>query len=266
MQESEYAKTYELERTFWWFVAKRRASRTLLEGVELVPPATGRSPSRRPRILDAGCGTGGNLEWLAERGRSFGVDLSETALQFCRRRMREATRSAASLTTGTLLCGELAHLPFADDTFDLVTAFDVLYHKWVVDDGAAMGELARVCRPGGYVLITDSALPFLRGPHDQAWGGARRYTRATLRQVVEQSGCKVRRLSYFHFLLFPVIAAQRLLERWFSSPERAKSDLQPVHPLLNALLKSVYAIECPLLHLVPLPIGSSIICLAQKSA
>ena len=58
VQESEYAKTYELERTFWWFVAKRRVSRTLLEGVELVPPAAGGSPSRRPRILDAARDTG----------------------------------------------------------------------------------------------------------------------------------------------------------------------------------------------------------------
>ena len=266
MQENEYAKTYELERTFWWFVAKRRVSQTLLDAVEPMAPKGEAPPPGRPLILDVGCGTGGNLEWLATRGRSYGLDLSETALRLCRRRLREGTRPGASATPGALICGELARLPFADGSFDLVTAFDVLYHEWVTDDAAAMGELARVCRPGGYILITDSALPFLRGPHDRAWGGARRYTRATLRRLVEQAGCQVRRLSYFHFLLFPLIAAVRLKERLFSSPERAKSDLAPVHPLLNNLFKSVHAVECALLRLAPLPFGSSIICLARKNA
>ena len=266
MQNEEFIKMYELERTHWWFAAKRRVSQTILDRMPRTPLSENQAAPSQPLILDVGCGTGGNLEWLCSRGRSFGIDLSESALRLCRRRAREECTDKTALGSAGLICGGLLCLPFADDTFDLVTAFDVLYHKWVADDAAAMREMARVCRPGGYILITDSALPFLRGPHDEAYGGARRYTRATLGRVVEQAGCRVHRLSYFHFLLFPLIAAVRLKERLRSAPQKAKSDLEPVHPLLNSLLKAVYAVECPLLRLVPLPIGSSIICLAQKTA
>jgi SAM-dependent methyltransferase len=266
VQDEEFIKMYELERTHWWFAAKRRVSRTILDSTRRTQPSEDRAVVGQPLILDVGCGTGGNLEWLCARGRALGIDRSEIALRFCRRRQHEARSHKAAPGSVGLICGELLRLPFADNTFSLVTAFDVLYHKWVADDVAAMREMARVCRPGGRILITDSALPFLRGPHDEAYGGARRYTRATLRSVVEQAGCRLIRISYFHFLLFPLIAAVRLKERLFSAPEKARSDLEPVRPMLNALLKAVYAVECPLLRIMPLPFGSSIICLAQKPA
>lgn len=264
MRNEEFIKMYELERTHWWFAAKRRVSQTILDRTQRTPPSEDRAGHGQPLILDVGCGTGGNLEWLCKRGRSFGLDVSESALRLCRQRAREERTDKTAPASAGLTCGQLLRLPFADDTFDLVTAFDVLYHKWVADDDDAMREMARVCRPGGHILITDSALPFLRGPHDEAYGGARRYTRATLRGVVEQAGCRVRRLSYFHFLLFPLIATVRLKERLLSAPQSARSDLEPVHPLLNSLLKAVYAVECRLLRIVPFPFGSSIICLAQK--
>jgi SAM-dependent methyltransferase len=266
VQDEEFIKMYELERTHWWFAAKRRVSRTILDSTRWAPLSEHQAAPGPPMILDVGCGTGGNLRWLRSRGRALGVDRSETALRLCRRREHEEPSDKTAPGSAGLICGELLRLPFADNTFSLVTAFDVLYHKWVADDAVAMREIARVCRPGGYILITDSALPFLRGPHDEAYGGARRYTRATLRSVVEQAGCRVRRISYFHFLLFPLIVVVRLKERLLSAPQKARSDLEPVHPLLNALLKAVYVVECPLLRIVPLPFGSSIICLAQKEA
>lgn len=263
MLESEYRKTYELERTFWWFVAKRKISRSLLASVF----ARAEKESQDAfRILDAGCGTGGNLEWLAGHGSVFGVDVSDTALRFCRARADEGWRDKSEDARRIELArGELSRLPFSDGCFALVTAFDVLYHKWVRDDQVALAELARVCRPGGWLLITDSALPFLRGPHDEAYGGARRYTRRTLRDAVERAGFRVRRLSYFHFLLFPMIAAVRLKEKWFPPAAPGGSSLEPIHPFWNGILKSICSVESSLLRLSSLPWGSSIICLAQRT-
>jgi SAM-dependent methyltransferase len=243
---AEYRKMFSLERTHWWFVAKRRVARTIL--LPHLPAAAGGAL----RILDAGCGTGGNLDWLREVGAAVGTDLSLEALAFCRERGH-----------ARLAAGRIERLPFADGAFDVVTLFDVLYHRWVADDAATLREVARVTRPGGLLLITDSALPWLRGPHDEAWGGARRYTRRSLRAVLEASGWRARRLSYFHFLLFPLIAAVRLREKWFSAAP-ARSDLAPVWPPLNAGLRSVCAVECALLRVLPLPWGSSIVCLAER--
>jgi SAM-dependent methyltransferase len=244
---SEYAKMYELERTHWWFVAKRRVAHTILRrtcGHSIRPSSS--------RILDAGCGTGGNFQWLDELGAAAGVDLSPEALAYCRRRGHRL-----------LACGVLHRLPFADGAFDLVTLLDVLYHKWVKSDVQTLREVARVLRPGGIVLITDSALPFLRGPHDEAYGGARRYTRKTLREALVAAGFRVRRVSYFHFLLFPLIAAVRLTERAFSSAT-ARSSLAPVNPVINGALKAVYGAECLLLRAASLPWGSSIVCVAER--
>jgi SAM-dependent methyltransferase len=243
----EYRKTFELERTGWWFAAKRRVAGTLLAQAGILPGRVGTL-----RALDGGCGTGGTLEWLADYGWAVGLDRSPAALGYCVQRGRDR-----------LVCGVLDRLPFADASFDLVTLFDVLYHRWVADDEATLREVGRVTRPGGLVLITDSALPFLRGPHDEAYGGARRYTRASLRRAVTSAGFRIRRMSYFHFLLFPIIAGVRLKERWFS-PATARSDLRPVRPLFNGALKALYHIECALLCVAPLPWGSSIVCLAER--
>ena len=242
----EYRKTFELERTGWWFAAKRRVAGAMLAQAGVLPGKVGTL-----RVLDGGCGTGGTLEWLADYGWAVGVDLSAAALGYCVQRGQDR-----------LVCGALDRLPFADASFDLVTLFDVLYHKWVADDEATMREVGRVMRVGGLVVITDAALPFLRGPHDKAYCGARRYTRASLRRAVESAGFCVRRISYFHFLLFPVIAAVRLAQKGLSG-ERARSDLQLVPGFLNAMLKSLYRVECALLRRLSLPWGSSIVCVAE---
>jgi SAM-dependent methyltransferase len=242
----EYRKTFELERTGWWFAAKRRVVGMLLAQAGVLPGRAGTL-----RALDGGCGTGGTLEWLADYGWAVGLDLSPAALGYCVQRGQDR-----------LACGVLDHLPFADASFDLVTLFDVLYHEWVADDEATMREVGRVMRPGGLVVITDAAMPFLRGPHDRVYCGARRYTRASLRRAVEGAGFRVRRISYFHFLIFPVVAAVRLAQKCFSA-RRARSDLQLVPGFLNATLRSLYWIECALLRRLSLPWGSSIVCVAE---
>src|SRR5438046_8893609 len=160
MQPEEYAKMFRVEETHWWFAGKRRLVRVLLDRL---PPQAGR------RILDVGCGTGGMFLLLKDYGTSaalvVGVDESEIALRFA------AQRAHAQLGRASL-----ASLPFPDGSFDLLTAFDVLYHRDVSDDQSALGEMARVLRPGGHVVISDSALGVLRGRHDEAMHGARRYT------------------------------------------------------------------------------------------
>jgi SAM-dependent methyltransferase len=136
----EYEKTYNLEDSYWWFVGKRRIAQNLIE--EFVPL------NQREAILDVGCGTGATMCFLDHYGRAYGMDISETALCFC--------------------------LPFADDSFSLITAFDVLYHREVVDDLTALREFHRVCKKGGSVLISEPAFDFLWSGHDLAYHSKRR--------------------------------------------------------------------------------------------
>jgi malonyl-CoA O-methyltransferase len=91
------------------------------------------------RLLDAGCGTGRRLD-RASAATAVGVDLSIEML-------------AASDRSHRLVAGDLRRLPLAAGSFDLVWCRLAIGH--LAEIGAAYGELARVCRPGGTVVVTD---------------------------------------------------------------------------------------------------------------
>jgi SAM-dependent methyltransferase len=224
----------------------RRISAALLDG--WVPPGA--------RILDAGCGTGGNLQWLAGYGSAHGVDLSPDAVDLCARRgLRTVAR------------GSVLELPFGDATFDLVTSFDVVYHLDVRDDVAALAEMQRVLKPGGRLLVRVPAFEQLRSRHDAAVHTRQRYRLAELEWKTRRAGLAITRGSYANTLLFPAAAAARLLAHRSGADDgadRSESDVRAVPPLLNAALRQVLALEAVLLAKIDLPIGLSAMVLAQR--
>jgi SAM-dependent methyltransferase len=249
MEKAEYQKHYELERDFWWFKSRRAAAFRILR--RWFRPAA--FPAH---ILDGGCGTGINLTELDRFGRACGCDLAAEALSFCRQ--RGLTRLARA---------DVRRLPYRGESFDLVTLFDVLYHKEIPDDVAVMREVRRVLKEGGLFLMTDSALEILRGPHDEAMQGLRRYNKKMLRAKLEEAGFEIVRLSYFFMTTFPIIFLKRRLEkrRAARNPgEVPRSDLEPVSSWLNHLLCGVLRVEAAWTVHRNLPIGSSIIALAKK--
>jgi SAM-dependent methyltransferase len=249
VERPEYEKTYELEDSYWWFVGRRRLVQTLLEQPGL--------PARYARILDVGCGTGGNLEFLTRWGNGVGVDLSPLPLEFARRRHLSCLSQASGLA-----------LPYAEGVFDLVTAFDVLYHRWITDDTRALGECFRVLRPGGWLLITDSALPALWSQHDEIYCARQRYTLDNIRSKLHQAGLTLHKLSYTNALLLPVAfvvrsgPARRVLARWF--PSAGGTDLVPLPGWINRVLTGILSLEALWLRRGTFPAGSSLIGLAQK--
>lgn len=249
MERAEYGKHFELERGHWWFRGRRAAAFGILGRAA----AAG---ARTDRILDAGCGTGINLAELGKRGTAFGCDLSEDALDFCRQR-----------GLARLARADVRRLPYRPASFDLVTLFDVLYHKEIPDDAEVLRGIRDVLRDGGLFLMTDSALKSLRGPHDAAMRGARRYDRKTLRAKLEAAGFEVVRLTYFFFLTFPAVYAKRRLGRWRAArhPDEApRSDLAQAPRFVNAALAFLLKGEAAWAARRNLPIGSSILALARK--
>ena len=245
MNRDEYARLYRLEDRLWWFVGMRRIAAALLA------PALNGSTLR---ILDAGCGTGGALRWLAPFGRVWGVERSPDALAYCRQRRL------------TRVCqGSLLALPYPDAAFDLVTGFDVLYHRGVPDDVAALRELRRVVRPGGWGLVRVPAMPALWSAHDEAVHARQRYWLGELRAKAEQAQWEVVRGTYANTLLLPVAAAARWAKviRREAGGHTGESEVQEAPGVVNAALTAILWLEAQWLRWADLPLGLSALVLLR---
>ncbi|MBP6786032.1 MAG: class I SAM-dependent methyltransferase [Candidatus Promineofilum sp.] len=243
MEPSEYRTIFTVEDRHWWYVGMRRITLALLD------EAYGRSDLR---ILDAGSGTGAAMSYLARYGRVTGIDLSPLALAFCRERALSRL-SQASVTA----------LPFADASFDLVTSFDVLYHRAVGDYRHALREFHRVLRPGGRLLLRLPAHDRLRGRHDVVIHTARRFSKSELSTSLHENGFVVERLTYANTLLFPAAVAKRMLEPWLPATP-SHSDVTPNSPWLDQVLSAVLGLEACWLRRRDLPFGLSVVALAHK--
>jgi SAM-dependent methyltransferase len=246
MIKREYEALFEMEDTHWWYLGHRRLYASLLD--RYCPEAA------RGRVLDAGCGTGGFTQWLRDRYRPehvVGLDVSEEALLRCGTRGLEE-----------LLCCPVEYIPLPDASFELVLSVNVLYHREVADDLEALREIHRVLAPGGYLLLNLPALSLLRGRHDEAVGGARRYRVSGVRRLLAQAGYETVKITYFVFTLLPVIAAYRLWSRG-ETAEEGSSDLWLPPAPLNRALESLLGFESHIAARYGLPLGSSLTALAR---
>lgn len=242
MDADLYQQMRDLEDRHWWFMGRRAIVRSLLQKAGLTKDA---------KILDLGCGTGGNLAMLSEFGEVLGVELDEQAAQLARE------RGVAPVVRGKLPDA----LPLPSNTFQCVTLLDVLEH--IADDRATLKTVNGLLAPGGYVLLTVPAFAFLWGPHDVAHHHQRRYRAGQLRDVLEENGFQITTLSYCNSWLFPIAAVVRLARRWLPAGNAGAELALPPAPV-NRLLAAVFASEQYLLPHMKLPFGISLVALARK--
>jgi SAM-dependent methyltransferase len=250
VEKEFYSEYFVIEDKHWWFVGRRRLLLRVLDRFV-------RRSEERARILDIGCGTGTMLRYLSRYGDAQGADADEEAVRFCR------LRSAGNVTQLTD-----ASLPFPDASFDVVTMLDVLEH--IDDDVAALGEVRRILRTGGIFVATVPAYGFLWGAQDVISHHKRRYLAGQLKSRLEISKLCVKKLSYFNSLLFPLIAAIRILRRPALNVRGAtelKSDFRMTKPgPLNHVLSLLFSVESLLINKVNFPFGVSILAVAEKTS
>jgi SAM-dependent methyltransferase len=239
--------TRRAEQSHFWFRGFRSFVRPLVADAVAGRPA--------PKILDCACGTGANLVMLSKHGRAFGFDISWEGLLFAR-----------GYDQPRIALASITHVPFPDATFDLVTAFDVLYSLSDEQEAAAVQEIFRVLRPGGALIVNVAALRILRGSHAVFGAELRRSTRRRLRALLTSHGFDVVRLTYTNFVLFPLMLAVRTAQRTMgrASPEEAGVDLKVPPGPFNETLSALLGLEAAALRRIDMPIGSSLLCVARR--
>ncbi len=248
--DADYFEQYvHFERGHWWFVARRRIFLSLLR--RFLPD--------RPEldILDAGCGSGINIQHLSELGRTVGVD---RALAACRHSLR--THQAR------VIGADLTALPIGERRFDLVTAWDVLEH--VEDDSAAVEELLRVLRPGGLLMVAVPALPALWSEQDEINHHFRRYRERELLGLLARAGGELVYVTHLNTFLLPVAFAvrtwQRVRSRLVGFRRRTlRTDFVDHHRWVNWLLMAAFSAEEPIVARGSLPVGLSLLCLCRRA-
>ncbi|HET6341620.1 MAG TPA: class I SAM-dependent methyltransferase [Gemmatimonadota bacterium] len=225
MRPNLFALTADLEESHWWFSARRRIMRALIE--RILPP------SRESLIIDVGCGTGANIASLANDYACIGIDPSEVAIGLARARFPSVEFRVGSAP---------ADLGESAQEADLFLLLDVLEH--VEDDFAQFSAVASAARAGALILITVPADPSLWSEHDVSHGHYRRYEPDRLEMIWQDLPLRVRLMSYFNARLYPVIRAVREAGRILGRASGAReTDLfQPPAPI-NGLLETIFAGE-----------------------
>jgi SAM-dependent methyltransferase len=241
MERDVYHSMRALQREHWWFVGRRRVLEALFCSLGL--PA-------RARILEAGAGSGGNVPLLQRFGEVEAFDMDAEAAAFC----REDT--GVSCEVGSLPQAN----PFAGKPrFDLVVALDVIEH--IDEDVASLRSLATCLAPGGRVLLTVPAYPWLFSGHDRIHHHKRRYTRRSLERLVREAGLRPHRSGYFNSLLLPMVVMVRMGQKLLQLNE--ESDARMPGRLANSLLARVFGAESVLVRRIGFPAGVSLFVVAS---
>ncbi len=244
MRPLNYQVMFEVEDEHWWYAGRRAIVLGLIED------ALHQSSTER-RILDIGCGTGANLDHLRRFGRVEGIDLSMTALDYCRQKRGHRR----------VICASATGLPFATESFDLITALDVIEH--LDDDFAGLGEIRRVLRESAPAVIFVPAFESLWGPNDDQSGHRRRYRLGELRRRIERAGLQVERISYANIGMFaPIWLGRKMLNL---AGAKSQSENRINRPSINRALTKLFSSEANWLRRHSLPFGVSIVCVARKT-
>lgn len=224
----------DAEQVHFWFQGRQALVHSLISTHVRTPGA---------RVLDLGCGTGSHARRLHRQGfEVVGLDRRPEGLREGRKQAPEIGWVRADATA----------LPFRSGSFDAVLMLDLLEH---VPEEPTLAELQRVLRPGGVIIGTVPAMQWLWSYRDDAAGHLRRYSRRRLRTACLTAGLDLAETRFYQCLLFPLVAASRLLGRKHAQTR----DLEDhPHPLLNRCLGWITSLEVVAGRRVRWPIGSTL--------
>ena len=241
MERKVYEQMAEFDQRHWWFTARRRILDGLIERVA--------RPPKDARILELGAGTGHNLAMLSRFGKVEASELDPIARKLASERLGREVEEAA--------LPDLSMFP--TDSYDLIALLDVLEH--VPDDRASLAAIMTRLKPGGALLLTVPANPWMWSAHDVAHHHHRRYRKGEIERLAKEAGYEIELLSPFNSLLFAPIAAVRLAGKLTGKDD--SDDAMPGE-LVNRALDTVFGLERSLIGRVPMPFGVSLVAVLRR--
>lgn len=239
---------FEVEDNHWWYRALHQIIYKILHKEYM--------RIGRLKVFDSGCGTGRLCQLLAPLGEIQGCDISELALDFCRKRGVE-----------NVVRGDVNDFKLGTNTYDVITSMDVLCNDAVINENHILRAFCDALKPGGILLINLPAFPFLRSSNDRAVHTRHRYRRRELTNMLKEAGYEVEICSYRLCTLFPLIVVHRLIRAYLDRNiplDKVISDVKPVPYVLNRLLELLVVLEGHVMPVIPLPFGLSVFAVARK--
>jgi 2-polyprenyl-3-methyl-5-hydroxy-6-metoxy-1,4-benzoquinol methylase len=250
MDKRYYTEYYTLERGHWWF--KIRA--LILD--DFVKRNVGNAAPLK--ILNVGVATGSTSEMLNKYGQVTSVEYDKDCCEFLRTELKMEVINAS-----------VEDLPFDDNTYDLVCAFDVIEH--VENEMLAVQEMKRVCKPSGIVFVSVPAFMVLWNHHDVVNHHHKRYTLPEIKKLFAHSNGngKEHHGTYFNTLLFVPIFIYRRISKLFertATPDDSGSDFGALkNGVLNTLFYNFFRLEVFWLRVAKFPFGVSLMYSWKKS-
>ncbi|MBI3342076.1 methyltransferase domain-containing protein [Candidatus Curtissbacteria bacterium] len=243
MKKNAYTEMFDNEIDHGWYVGTRKLAAKTVENLI----------SKKVKILDLGCGTGGTMKYFIKRGyrNIYGIDNSKYAISFCKKRGIKNVR-----------LGDVNKIPFEDKSFDAIICLDVLYHKGV-DLEKAPKEIFRVLKEGGFLYSQEPAYDWLKSKHDEAIETGKRFTKSEISNIFKKNNFIKIKTSYFNTLLAIPIFVSRIKDN-ITKSDTEKSDVRKMSNIANNLIYLSLTIETYFLKLFSLPFGISIISVWKK--
>ncbi len=242
MNQDYYKNYYHLERNHWWFVVRLEILKQELQKIAVLEKKSKR------KILNIGIATGKTSEMLSQFGEVTSVEYDAVCAEFVRQKLNIE-----------VIEGSILELPFEENSFDWVCAFDVVEH--VKDDKKAISEMTRVCKEQGKICITVPAFQSLWSHHDEINQHFKRYKMNEIlklfdlqsKKIDNTSSFKILRKTYFNsFLFIPIWLFRKLNflipQQFIRKGSGSDFEIYKENRFLDSILKGIFRIEKKILR------------------